>query len=133
VDTRRLALRLAAEACALGEALGFDLDRLYGVPPARWMSAGQGDEAAIAETMAALEAHSAAVTEGGFSGTLQDLLKGRRTEVDFFNGYIADEGAKAGVPTPTHAALAALICRMEAGEARPGLEHLAALGRGASG
>jgi 2-dehydropantoate 2-reductase len=132
-DTRRLGIRLTGEACALGDALGFDLDSLFGLPPACWRAAAAGDAGAATQAMAALEAQSATMVAGGPSGTLQDLLKGRRTEVDFFNGYIAEQGRATGVATPTHAAVAALIRRMEAGEARPDLAHLAALGAGAVG
>ena len=49
------------------------------------------------------------------SGTLQDLSKGRPTEVDFFNGYVAREGERLGRPAPTHARLAALIAAAERG------------------
>ena len=126
-DTRRLSIRLAGEACAVGEALGFEADSLFGLPPSRWRMAASGDPAAARDAMAALEAHSATMVDGGPSGTLQDLLKGRRTEVDFFNGYIAEQALGAGVAAPTHAAVATLIRRMEAGEARPDLAHVAAL------
>jgi 2-dehydropantoate 2-reductase len=77
--------------------------------------------------MDAMAAQSATMTAGGVSGTLQDLTKGRRTEVDYFNGYVAAQGAKTGIATPAHAAFAALIRRMERGEDRPALHHLAQL------
>ena len=32
----------------------------------------------------------------------QDILKGRRTEIDAMNGYIARKGAEVGVPAPSH-------------------------------
>ena len=35
----------------------------------------------------------------------QDMAKGRRTEIEFMNGFIAEKGAEAGVPAPTHAML----------------------------
>lgn len=39
----------------------------------------------------------------------QDMAKGRKTEIDFLNGYIAKVGAKAGIPTPVNALLTKLI------------------------
>jgi 2-dehydropantoate 2-reductase len=126
-DTRRVSIRLAGEACAVGEALGFEAETLFGLPPSRWQMAAAGEPAAMRDALAALAAHTATMVDGGPSGTLQDLLKNRRTEVDFFNGYIAEQGQIAGVAAPTHAALAALIRRMEAGDAHPDLTHLAAL------
>ena len=49
----------------------------------------------------------------------QDILKGRRTEIDAMNGYIARKGAAAGVPAPSHAKLADIVTRIERGELRP--------------
>jgi 2-dehydropantoate 2-reductase len=46
---------------------------------------------------------------------LQDALAHRPTEIDALNGGIVRAGAEAGVPTPLHAAIAALVAGMEAG------------------
>jgi 2-dehydropantoate 2-reductase len=46
---------------------------------------------------------------------LQDALARRPTEVDALNGGIVREGARAGVATPLHATIAALITGLEAG------------------
>jgi 2-dehydropantoate 2-reductase len=65
--------------------------------------------------------------EGGRSGTAQDLTKRRRTEVEFMNGYVAEQGAACGVPAPTHAAVAALVRRIEHGELAPARDLLSLL------
>ncbi|WP_040535646.1 ketopantoate reductase family protein [Schleiferilactobacillus shenzhenensis] len=39
----------------------------------------------------------------------QDMAKGRKTEIDFLNGYIAKVGARENIPTPVNATLTALI------------------------
>lgn len=114
-DTRRIAVRLGAEALAVGEALGFGVPKLFGLPPATWRAAGRGDEAELTSCMDALAAQAASMVEGGMSGTLQDLRKGRPTEVDYLNGYVAREGERVGVPAPLHARLAAMIREVEAG------------------
>jgi 2-dehydropantoate 2-reductase len=44
-----------------------------------------------------------------FSSTAQDLSRGRRTEIDALNGYIARRGAELGVPTPVNHALFTLV------------------------
>ncbi len=62
--------------------------------------------------------------EGGRSGTAQDLAKGRRTEVDFMNGYVVEQGAACDVPAPTHAAVTALVKRIEHGELAPARDLL---------
>src|SRR5579859_1342314 len=46
---------------------------------------------------------------GALSSTAQDLLRGKRTEIDSLNGYIARRGAELGVPTPVNHALYALV------------------------
>ena len=61
------------------------------------------------------------------SGTAQDLAKQRRTEVDYFNGYIASRGQECGMPAPTHAALATMIQKIERGELLPSEANLAEL------
>jgi 2-dehydropantoate 2-reductase len=131
-DTRQLAITLGAEALSVGHRLGFGLRPVFGVSPERWQAAGAGQRDPIAEAMSAMAAQSGSMVEGGISGTLQDLTKRRRTEVDYFNGYIAQRGRACDVATPLHAALAAMIRRMEAGELAPAEACLAKLARAAS-
>ena len=123
-DTRRLAVRLGAEALAVGEALGFSVPKLFGVPPATWIAAGRGDGPAHASCMDALAAQAASMVEGGMSGTLQDLRKGRPTEVDYLNGYVAREGERSGFPAATHLRLAAAIRDVENGLRTIGPDNL---------
>src|SRR5438132_9077330 len=44
-----------------------------------------------------------------FSSTAQDLSRGRPTEIDALNGYIARRGAELGVPVPVNHALFTLV------------------------
>ena len=43
------------------------------------------------------------------SSTAQDLIRGKRTEIDSLNGYVSRRGAELGVPTPVNHALYALV------------------------
>jgi len=43
----------------------------------------------------------------------QDLMKGRKTEIDFMNGAVADLGQKYGIATPVNAAMATMIRYLE--------------------
>ena len=124
-EASAVGLRLVAEACAVGRALGFDPGTVYGLTPDRWLAAAEGDAAALEETRAAYAAQAEKVVPGYRSGTLQDLRRGRRTEADFYNGFLAAEGAAAGVPAPTHAAIARLVHEIEAGSRAPARENLA--------
>ncbi|TEU18610.1 MAG: hypothetical protein E3J21_05640 [Anaerolineales bacterium] len=49
---------------------------------------------------------------------LQSLERGRRTEIDFMNGYVVKRGREKGVPTPVNGALTTLVREIKAG-ARP--------------
>src|ERR1700719_4049911 len=46
---------------------------------------------------------------GAISSTGQDLMRGKRTEIESLNGYIARRGAELGVPTPVNHALHTLV------------------------
>lgn len=49
-----------------------------------------------------------------FSSTAQDMQRGKLTEIDSLNGYIARRGAELGVPTPVNHALYTLVKLVEA-------------------
>jgi len=51
----------------------------------------------------------------------QDMLKGRRTEIDFINGLIAAKGREVSRPAPTHEKLVEKVKQVELGKipARP--------------
>jgi 2-dehydropantoate 2-reductase len=44
-----------------------------------------------------------------YSSTAQDMMRGKRTEIDSLNGFISRRGAEMGVPTPVNQALYALV------------------------
>jgi 2-dehydropantoate 2-reductase len=48
------------------------------------------------------------------SSMYQDLLKGRRTEIDHLNGAVVELGERFGLASPANAALTALVHTMEA-------------------
>ncbi len=47
------------------------------------------------------------------SSTAQDIQRGKRTEIDSLNGYVARRGAELGIPTPVNQALHALVKLLE--------------------
>lgn len=52
------------------------------------------------------------------SPSLQSLQRGRRTEVEYLNGYICQKGAINGVPTPVNQAIVDMIRQIEDGDRR---------------
>ena len=55
---------------------------------------------------------------------LQDIEKGKKTEVDAINGAICGYGNRFGVPTPMNCKVTHLIHRIENGELRPSFDNL---------
>jgi 2-dehydropantoate 2-reductase len=56
---------------------------------------------------------------------LQDLEKGKKTEVDAINGVVCAFGRKVGVPTPMNDKIVDIIHRIENGELTPSFSNLA--------
>lgn len=50
------------------------------------------------------------------SSMLQDIERGRKTEIEFLNGYIVKKGLEAGFPTPVNRAIVAMVKEVEAGK-----------------
>ena len=55
---------------------------------------------------------------------LQDLEKGKITEVDAINGSVSDYGRKVGCPTPMNDKVVEIIHKIERGELKPSFENL---------
>jgi 2-dehydropantoate 2-reductase len=55
---------------------------------------------------------------------LQDFERGRLTEIDFINGYIAQVGKQIGIPVPMNAAITDLVHQIERGETQPDAARL---------
>ena len=88
--------------------------------PRRLARAGEGDPAAqkeIDEHRLAVANQPAAASTGPRPG--QDMVKGRRTEIPFLNGFVARKGEEIGIPTPTNAILTDVVLRVEKGELKP--------------
>ncbi len=120
---RRFSIRLGSEAVRIGQALGYQLETIGKMDPERLARAGEGDAKALDEIEAMMVAasNSGARSDAQRPSMGQDMLKGRRTEIDFMNGFIAAKGAEIGRPAPAHAALTETVKRVERGEipARP--------------
>lgn len=61
------------------------------------------------------------------SSSLQSLERGRKTEVDFLNGYICRQGRRHQVPTPVNDAVVEMIHEIEDGRRPISMANLAAL------
>ena len=95
--TRRLAAHLGAEVVRVGTALGHRIEPILGIAAHRFADAT--DSSAI-EILGKEIAADAASRSGGRPSMLQDVMKGRRTEIDYLNGFVAAEGRAVGIATP---------------------------------
>lgn len=87
-----LCVKLIREAVDVAAALGMDFDF----------------DQKVAEVKAVCDN-----SPNGLTSIYNDLKKGRRSEVDTISGSIVRAGEKAGVPTPNHSFMVAMIHAME--------------------
>ncbi len=121
---RRFCIRLGGEAVRVGQALGYQLEGIGKLDAEKLALASEGDAAAMAE----IEAMMIAGSNSGARSDLQrpsmgqDMLKGRRTESEFMNGFIAEKAAEIGKAAGAHVALTEMVKRVSRGEiaAAPG-------------
>lgn len=122
-EVRRVSIQLGAEAVRVAKALGYRLDPVMGISPEAIVDAAEGRNVEQVE-MKLME--SAKRNPGGRPSLGQDVLKGRRTEIDYLNGYVAGQGRKAGVKTPYSDKIVAIVHSLGVGF-KPGPERIAPL------
>ena len=123
---RRFQIALAGEGIRVGQALGYTLEKVRAIEPEKYARANEGDAQAMAEVEAALTPKGAANPRADIQrpSMAQDMLKGRRTEIDAMNGYIARKGTEVGLAAPSHVKLAGIVTRIERGELKPSADLL---------
>jgi 2-dehydropantoate 2-reductase len=97
---------VGAEAILVGRAVGHEVEPIYGIPTQRYVDAynGKGLKPLLDEI-----AEIARKRGGGEPSLLQDVKKKRRTEIDYLNGYVCEQGKQRGVKTPYNDAVVATI------------------------
>jgi 2-dehydropantoate 2-reductase len=119
---RRFSIQLGGEAVRVGQALGYSLEKIGKLDPDRLAQASEGKADALAEIeklmTAGIGSNSNPRANIQRPSMAQDMLKGRRTEIRFMNGYVADKGNEIGVPAPSHVKLTEVVTRVERGEAK---------------
>lgn len=131
----RVEAALGYEAAAVATGLGVALEPVLGMPPERLTAAGTpAGLAALSALVGEIHAQrgltpeqAARLPAPGRPSLLQDVLKGRRTEVQQLNGQVVAEGRRIGVATPVNAEVLALMDALAAGQWQPGVGCLARL------
>jgi len=121
---RHFSNRLGSEAIRVGQAHGFALEEILHLPPETIARAGEGDEAAMRAYDAQRFKDAGRISADQRPSMGQDMLKGRRTEIEFLNGYVVRQGEKVGVACRANAALTDIVKRVERGELAPDPRHI---------
>ncbi len=121
---RRFAARLGSECIRVGQAQGYKLEEILHLPAETIARAGEGDETAMKayEEQRFKDAGRTSAEQKPSMG--QDMAKGRRTEIDFLNGYVVREGEKIGKACPANAKLTELVKKVERGELKADPKHI---------
>ena len=122
---RHFTTRLGSEAIRVGQALGYQLEEIHDVAPELIARAGEGDVNAKAEYDERRLAEARKPGGGEHRPSMgQDMVKGRRTEIEFLNGFVVDKSKEVGVSAPANAALTDIVKRVEKGDLRPDKCHI---------
>lgn len=107
-------LGIYREALDTARAYGISLERIV-IDHSRFYLPHGADAATIAEHRAAV-AGLAARYGLVQPSALQSLKRGRRTEIPFLNGYLAESATAIGQTAPLNASIAAMVAEIEAGQ-----------------
>ena len=124
---RRFQMRLGSEAIRVGQAQGYALEEILHIAPETIARAGEGDAAAmgVCDEQRFKDSKKTSAEQRPSMG--QDMLKGRRTEIEFLNGFVVREGEKVGLPCRANAVLTDIVKRVEKGELKPDPRHITEL------
>ncbi len=112
---RALRIHLARETVLVGMALNYEVEPVAGFDAEMWVKAEQGDvfeeiEASMLPKQGRADWHASMA---------QDVKKGRLSEIDNMNGYVARKGREVGVPTPMSASVVGAMHEVDAGHLKP--------------
>jgi 2-dehydropantoate 2-reductase len=124
---RRFSTRLGSEAIRVGQAQGYQLEEILHLPPETIALAGEGDDAAMKACDEQRFKDAGRTSSEQRPSMGQDMQKGRRTEIEFLNGFIVREGEKIGIACRANAVLTDLVKKVENGELKADPRHITEL------
>ena len=120
-EPRLIAIYVGGEVVKVGRACGFEVEPIYGIVAQRFVDAYEGRGLAEVEADVAAEG---ARRGGGRPSLLQDFMRGRRTEIDYLNGYVCEQGRRRGVKTPVNDAVVEAVRSYGVGKLTPDPKNL---------
>ena len=128
---------LASEAVRVGLAMGIPVEPVRGVPAEALAKINSRTEMQrikdeVARQTKKRQPVPTKMPDVGAprrTSLLQDVIKGRRTEVDFLNGYVVEKGTEIDMDTPMNRAVLELMRKQERGDGQSAERTLAFLGK----
>jgi len=124
---RRAIVHIAAEVLKVAAAEGHPFERVMGDYSAEEVLAGAAGRSNAFER--GLAERASRVSADAATSLYQDVLRGRRTEVDYFSGLVAEKGRAHGIAAPWCEAVTSLVHEVERGRRRPDASNLDELER----
>ncbi len=112
---RSVRIHIGKETVQVGKTLNYQIEEISGVDPDLWGAADEPDVFNQLDEM--LKARGGRVDWR--ASMAQDVAKGRRSEVDYLNGLVAEKGREAGIPTPVNHATVEVMRDIDAGRVQP--------------
>ena len=110
---RDLIIEIGEEALRVGHDLGHPVEPIFGLTEADLAGSNRPAEK-LFDTLA-----SHVGPGRGRNTVLQDLLKGRASEVDMINGLVVAEAERRGYVAPANARVVEIVRQIEAGTCKP--------------
>ena len=123
---RQIAIQIGAEVILVARAAGHKVEPVAGIEAQRFVDAADGRGL---EDVEATLVKDAGRSESGRPSFLQDVLRGRRTEIEELNGFVVREGKRLGVSTPFNEAVVREVTRHGVGKLTPDPKNLTPLAR----
>ena len=122
---RRIRMHIGREVVLVGEAHGITLGNIRGIAPECFKDLDGAGGKTIEEAWLSTPPSPIVGSQPHRPSLLQDVMKGRRSEVDYLNGLIVRKGVTVGIPTPVNQAMVDVVHRIDSGELEPGPGNLA--------
>ena len=110
---REVVIKLGTEALEVGQKLGHKPEPIFGLKPEEIEGTNRFVELMFDKLAADVGARSLR------NCTLQDHMKGRKSETDIVNGLVVEEGARFGIAAPANQVIVDLTHEIEAGRLKP--------------
>lgn len=105
-----LAVRAGRESVTVGQALGYEMEPVFGMSAEEF--AGATDEVLL-NAMETLLGH---IGKNATTASIHDHIKGRKSEMSHITGVVARKGEALGIPTPVNTATTEIDRRINEGE-----------------